>query len=1386
MKRLFRRSGPKPPSPGQALEAPAPTTESSNGSLGPAIVADVANAQVDIVFLHGLTGHRENTWTATGDKEPWPKALLPKDLPTARIIMYGYDADVVNLTRVAGQNTVREHATNLINELAANRMNAVGRPIIFVVHSLGGIVCQDALLVCNNPHEDAQTDILSSTCGVAFLGTPHAGSGMKSFATALANIVSLVKKPNKKLLEVLGKNSEVLANIENGFLTMVQRRLVDRQSGLKPIALHAFIEELPVDFLKRRVVEPDSAKIPGYNFDTIHANHMEMTKFRTASDPGYGKILNRLKRWIGDDDVSALLQYANNLRLKFETLFPIEELAKSEPPASAINLCKSSSLESSLEWFLHSPEFVAWNVGQSRKIWLHGEHSDGKTVTMSYIVIHSSQLIPFTSDGKSPVSIFCSRNDSEVGLLVSIALQLLQYKARAIASQSRFPISKSHPEGGRLGFNRLLWGLIKDLINGSQVTVLIIDGIDKLESSVRASFLDKFGRIEKEALKRTDLRVIISSERLDDIGIALSHYSSIDRERERRECLKALEFNEWNAREIGVQKVEKTGREFFRNEEYLSWIKSKSSSVLWLEGKPGSGKSTLVKFMVDKLERGTFLREPRRRGRLQERDSPRERYSSQEGDSSQDSDSWPKGSSSQERNHSSVEIAPDSFQKRSASADRYSLPERDLSQNNSQKSKNEWVPKNPADKSIIVSRFYYSFRGGNTQTSHELMVRSIVYQIWSENSRLFPLIRDLYRERNPVFSIPNRTPPLYSYEGLKSVLKCLHEIDFTLAVFIIVDGMDESNNNDRVDVLKFLLGLTTTNPKSPCTIKVCIASRPENNINSRLRLVPHHIRLQEENKGDIRAVIDGWIERMVSNSGCGEDTLLEVKDYITKYAVGVFMWVTLVLRDLEQYIEDGGYTKLTLNARLRSLPKELGGKDGFYRAMINSLVERYKDDPEQQERGRRILAWVTFAERPISVTELQDALATPLRLDGTDLSTYVLEDNRPHQLDKAIMAACGGLVEIIGAPFYPIIQLIHQTAREFLLHEDKLAEPYHLEEVRGDMEIAMSCCRYLRIVFHPDIPPLKATADSPEVEIPQYLMEKPLLVYVFTSFQAHINHLKGNGKEVQDEFIDFVELLIKRSDSFATLLLGQWIQALGWAPKPDISETLSAQFAHSLLSYAAEIEESGDTRKGKKLAAALLCLRSDLPHIESGKVYRITTKQVGGDTGHNPKYLTTWTSLEDLDYYWIGLQLLHDIGADLDSKDTVGRTPLSYAAGNGHYDPVELLLNMYSTIDVNSRDTAGRTPLSYAAENGHHAVVIQLLQRGGGNINLGDTAGRTPLSYAAEHGHEGFLKLLLDIGANADLADSSGQTPLSYATANGNTTVVKLLQSYIAIQLATI
>jgi ankyrin repeat protein len=123
-----------------------------------------------------------------------------------------------------------------------------------------------------------------------------------------------------------------------------------------------------------------------------------------------------------------------------------------------------------------------------------------------------------------------------------------------------------------------------------------------------------------------------------------------------------------------------------------------------------------------------------------------------------------------------------------------------------------------------------------------------------------------------------------------------------------------------------------------------------------------------------------------------------------------------------------------------------------------------------------------------------------------------------------------------------------------------------------------------------------------------------------------------------------------------------------------------------------------------------------------------------------------------------------------------GRTPLSWASGNGYYIVVDALLEK-DTIDPNLQDSqSGRSPLSWAAQRGHEAVVKLLLVKGIVEADSKDKHNQTPLSYASQNGHEAVVKLLLSTGkVKADSNDIWGRTPLSYASQNGHEAIVKLL-----------
>ena len=153
-------------------------------------------------------------------------------------------------------------------------------------------------------------------------------------------------------------------------------------------------------------------------------------------------------------------------------------------------------------------------------------------------------------------------------------------------------------------------------------------------------------------------------------------------------------------------------------------------------------------------------------------------------------------------------------------------------------------------------------------------------------------------------------------------------------------------------------------------------------------------------------------------------------------------------------------------------------------------------------------------------------------------------------------------------------------------------------------------------------------------------------------------------------------------------------------------------------------------------------------------------------SGQTPLSWAAWSGHEAV------VRLLLEKGAELESKDASGWTPLLWAAMSGHEAVVRLLLEKGAELE--SKDASGRTPLLWAAGNGHEAVVRLLLEKGA-ELESKDASGRTPLSRAAGDGHEAVVRLLLEKGAELDSKDESGRTPLSWATVKGHNTVVSLL-----------
>lgn len=130
--------------------------------------------------------------------------------------------------------------------------------------------------------------------------------------------------------------------------------------------------------------------------------------------------------------------------------------------------------------------------------------------------------------------------------------------------------------------------------------------------------------------------------------------------------------------------------------------------------------------------------------------------------------------------------------------------------------------------------------------------------------------------------------------------------------------------------------------------------------------------------------------------------------------------------------------------------------------------------------------------------------------------------------------------------------------------------------------------------------------------------------------------------------------------------------------------------------------------------------------------------------------------------------LLSDYRVHADSKDKIGRTPLSFAAQNGYEEVVRLLLNN-PRVGARSKDILGRTPLLFAITENRSEVVRLLTTNTRGNP-IPDAALHNDqlLAFTAADGDdESVSAILAKEAVNLNCENCDKRTPLSPAAENG-------------------
>ncbi|KAH7370292.1 armadillo-type protein [Rhexocercosporidium sp. MPI-PUGE-AT-0058] len=280
---------------------------------------DSTKTDIDIVAIHGLDTQSPRTWVAwkkDGDRNSgevhWlqDRNMLPSVISNARIFTYDWNA---NFDKYAAAQGLLGHADELLEKLHIRRSDSCNRPIIFVASCFGG------LLLCKALHRSFERqsryqNILDSTVGVAFLGTPFQGSHC-GFLTAtqlrLDIAISMGGETADELVKYLSNNEGERRQLDD--VVQLFCEMVSNKSFSFPI--RCFYETHKTDFknvLKNLssehrtelgkndtgiLVAEHSACLQGLPRSPLQVRHSMLNKFVGPEDPAFESVSYYLKEF---------------------------------------------------------------------------------------------------------------------------------------------------------------------------------------------------------------------------------------------------------------------------------------------------------------------------------------------------------------------------------------------------------------------------------------------------------------------------------------------------------------------------------------------------------------------------------------------------------------------------------------------------------------------------------------------------------------------------------------------------------------------------------------------------------------------------------------------------------------------------------------------------------------------------------------------------------------------------------------------------------------------------------------------------------------------------------------------------------------------------------
>lgn len=384
-------------------------------------------------------------------------------------------------------------------------LNIGEKPIIFVVHSMGGLVVKKAYIL--GLHDENYKSMVNSISAVIFLSTPHRGSNL---AEALNRIVSATFQSSKSFISDLQKSSVIIEELNEQF-----RHLAPA------LSIWSFYETLATSIGPRKlmVLEKDSS-ILGYPAEIskpLQADHNSVCKYSGPMDSNYVSVRNAIQSLVSSLK-SKVTRDSSPPRNKVDIEALFQDSVTCDDYLASL---RRTWIPGTCDWFLQQSDVKYW-LGSSQSshvLWYAAPPANGKSILASFIINH------LHGAGKLCQYFFFQESDrrrrSVASAFKSMALQLAESSPRF---SQRLKAASRESLGLEQGDYLLIWRNLFERVllevEGTEPIYWIIDGLDECDS---AKALIRCLKSISTAV--TKVKVLVLSRSTESISIELDRLS---------------------------------------------------------------------------------------------------------------------------------------------------------------------------------------------------------------------------------------------------------------------------------------------------------------------------------------------------------------------------------------------------------------------------------------------------------------------------------------------------------------------------------------------------------------------------------------------------------------------------------------------------------------------------------------------------------------------------------------------------------------------------------------------------------------------------------------------------------------------------------------------